>query len=57
MITPSMQAKAAGHNSLAALSRSVDVSVQTLINWHRNKPKLFNAVCRGAVIDNHTKPR
>lgn len=49
-MTPSEQCKAAGLNSLAQLSRISGVSVQTLINWHRNKPMLFAAVVDGAVV-------
>lgn len=49
-MTPSEQCKAAGLNSLAQLSRISGVSVQTLINWHRNKPRLFAVVVAGAVV-------
>ncbi len=46
---PSEQCKAAGLDSLAELVRITEVSEQTLINWHRNKPKLFRTTVLGAV--------
>jgi hypothetical protein len=46
---PSEQCKQAGLNSLAELIEISGVSEQTLINWHRNKPKLFAVVVAGAV--------
>lgn len=48
-VTPSEQCKTAGLFSLAELSRISGVSVQTLINWSRNKPKVFEIVILGAV--------
>lgn len=48
-ITPSMRCKAAGLKSLADLARISQVSEQTLINWHKNKPRLFSIVVAGAV--------
>ena len=44
-MTPSEQAKALGCKSLAAVSEAVGVSVQTLTNWHRDRPAVFVAVC------------
>lgn len=49
-MTPSEQCKAAGLKSLAELVRISEVSEQTLINWHRNKPVLFATVVAGAVM-------
>ena len=49
-MTPSEQCKAAGLKSLAELVRIIGVSEQTLINWHRNKPRLFACVIAGAVV-------
>jgi hypothetical protein len=46
---PSDQCKAAGLKSLAELSRISGESVQTLNNWHRNKPKLFEIVLKGCL--------
>jgi hypothetical protein len=46
-MTPSQQAKKAGLDSLAELSRLSGVSIQTLINWHKNKAALFEIVCLG----------
>ena len=49
-MTPSEQCKAAGLKSLAELAQISGVSVQTLINWHRDKPALFATVVAGAVV-------
>jgi len=48
-MTPSEQCKAAGLASLSELSRISVVSIQTLRNWHKNKPVLFAVVVAGAV--------
>ena len=48
-VTPSQQCKAAGLKSLAELVEATGTSEQTLINWHRDKPKLFDVVIAGAV--------
>lgn len=48
-MTPSEQCKSAGLRSLAELSRITGCSVQLLINWHRERPKLFDVVVAGAV--------
>lgn len=55
-MTPSQVAKAAGLKSLSQVSRMTDVSLQTLTNWHRNKPKLFAVVIAGcmACLDEST---
>jgi hypothetical protein len=49
-MTPSEQCKTAGLKSLAELAKISGVSVQTLINWHRDKPALFAVVVAGAVV-------
>lgn len=49
-MTPSEQCKAAGLKSLAELAKISGVSVQTLINWHKDKPALFATVVAGAVV-------
>lgn len=46
---PSYMCKEYGLKSLAELSRISDVSVQTLINWSNDKPKLFLLVIKGAA--------
>jgi hypothetical protein len=51
-MTPSEQCKAAGLKSLAELANISGVSVQTLINWSRDKPALFATVVAGAVVIN-----
>jgi len=50
-MTPSEQCKAAGLKSLAELSRILQVSEQTLINWHKDKPVLFRCALAGAVAE------
>lgn len=47
--TPSAACKRAWLKSLAELVRTSEVSEQTLINWHKNKPRLFAVVVAGAV--------
>jgi hypothetical protein len=47
--TPSQQAKAAGLKSLTEVSIQTGVSLQTLINWHENKPRLFAVVLAGCA--------
>lgn len=54
-MTPSLQCKQAGLKSLAELSRMSGVSEQTLINWHKYKPVLFNLVCLGAARAKETE--
>ena len=46
---PSDQAKAAGLKSLAQVSKLTGTSVQTLINWDKNKPLLFAVVLAGCA--------
>ena len=46
---PSDQCKKAGLDSLAELAALSTCSQRTLINWHKNKPVLFECVLRGAV--------
>lgn len=46
---PSERAKMAGLAGLEELSKITEQSVQTLNNWHKNKPKLFEVVVLGAV--------
>lgn len=48
-MTPSQQAKQAGLDSLAEVSRMTGVRFQTLNNWARNKPDLFQVVIAGCV--------
>ena len=49
-MSPSEQCRAAGLKSLAELAKISGVSVQTLINWHKDKPALFATVVSGAVV-------
>lgn len=46
-MTPSQQAKAAGLKSLAVVAEMTGQSVQTLSNWAKNKPELFQIVLAG----------
>jgi hypothetical protein len=52
-MTPAKQAKAAGLESLAEVAEITGQSVQTLGNWHREKPKLFKTVIAGASLLKH----
>ncbi len=47
---PSEECKEAGLKSLAELSDMTEVSVQTLNNWFKDKPALFDIVLVGAVV-------
>jgi hypothetical protein len=49
-MTPSQQAKAHGYKTLSELASIVGVDRQTLDNWAKNKPKLFQAVLLGARL-------
>jgi hypothetical protein len=51
-MTPSQQAKSAGLNSLADVSKKTGVSNQTLHNWAKYKPQLFNIVLKGCANEN-----
>lgn len=46
-MTPSQQARSIGLKSLAQVTRATDTSKQTLQNWHKYKPRLFNIVLIG----------
>lgn len=46
-MTPSQQAKAEGLKSLSQVSEMTGQSLQTLSNWAKNKPELFNIVLLG----------
>ena len=48
-MTPSQQAKSLGLASLAEVTRLTGVSKETLTNWHRSKPKLFQIVLVGCM--------
>ena len=51
---PSEQCKQAGLKSLAELIEITGVCEKTLINWHKNKPKLFSVVIAGAIVIKRT---
>ena len=46
---PSERAKALGLKSLAQVSELTGQSVQTLSNWAKNKPELFEVVLLGCA--------
>ena len=46
-MTASQLAKRMGLKSLTEVSEHTDTSLQTLINWSKHKPKLFNVVLLG----------
>ena len=48
-MTPSDTAKAAGLKNLSQVRDLTGTSLQTLDNWHKNKPKLFAVVLSGCV--------
>ncbi len=50
-LTASRQAKALGLISLTQVSGMTGVSLNTLINWHRNKHRLFNIVLIGCLTE------
>jgi len=50
-MTPSQQAKSAGLKSLSQVSELTGQSLQTLGNWHRDKPELFRIVLLGCIAD------
>ena len=50
-MTPAKQAKALGLKSLAQVSALTGVSLQTLDNWSKNKPKLFKTVLQGCIFE------
>jgi hypothetical protein len=48
-MTPSQTAKQLGCKSLSQVSQLTGTSLQTLSNWHKDKPELFRVVCTGVV--------
>lgn len=48
-MTPSKQAKASGLKSLSQVSEMTGQSLQTLINWSKNKQQLFDVVLKGCA--------
>jgi len=48
-MTPSQAAKALGCKSLSQVTQLTGVSLQTLSNWHKDKPELFKIVLLGCV--------
>jgi len=52
-VKPSEKCKAAGLKSLAELAEISGASIQTLNNWFKNKPIIFDLVLRGAIMKKH----
>ena len=50
-MTPAEQAKAAGLKSLTQVSQITGQSLNTLTNWHRDKPDLYRIVLLGCLAD------
>lgn len=48
-MSPSKKCKEAGLSSLAELSEISTVSVNTLHNWFKHKPVVFETVLRGSI--------
>lgn len=48
-MTASQKAKQLGCKSLTQVAELAGASLQTLTNWHKNKPELFYVVCVGAA--------
>jgi transcriptional regulator with XRE-family HTH domain len=44
MTTAAQQCRRDAGLTLAEVSRRIDVSRQTLTNWHRDRPKVFAAI-------------
>lgn len=49
IMTPSQQAKSVGLKSLTQVSKLTGQSLNTLTNWHRDKPELFKVVLLGCL--------
>jgi hypothetical protein len=49
-MTASQKAKQLGCKSLTQVAELTGASLQTLTNWHKNKPELFMVVCVGVSI-------
>ncbi len=59
-MTPSEQAKSAGLESLAEVSRISGVQIRTLNNWHKHKQQLFKVLLMGCAVEKGniwTKPK
>ena len=52
---PSEKCKLAGLKSLAELAEITGESVQTLNNWHKNKPRFFDIVLAGTIEEKRRK--
>jgi hypothetical protein len=50
-MTPAQQAKSVGLKSLTQVHQITGVSLNTLTNWHRDKPELFRIVLLGCLSD------
>ena len=48
-------AKQAGLKSLDELSDLSGVQVQTLINWHKSRPRAFDLLLKGATAEKYLR--
>lgn len=49
-MTPSQKAKSVGLKSLTQVMELTGVSLNTLSNWHREKPDLYDVVLLGCLV-------
>ena len=54
--TPARLAKQAGLKNLKQVSELTHVSVQTLTNWVKDKPELFQVVLKGCLAELEQNP-
>lgn len=50
-VTPSQHAKILGLKNLTQVSQITGTSLNTLTNWHRDKPELFRIVLKGCISE------
>lgn len=50
-MTPAQQAKSLGLKNLTQVSQMTGISLETLANWHKNRPRLFRIVLIGCKAE------
>jgi len=53
--TPAIEVKYSGLSTLKEVADMCNVSVQTLSNWHKSRPELFDVVIVGVASIKHNK--
>jgi len=53
--TPANEVKYSGLSSLKEVADACNVSVQTLSNWHKSRPELFDVIVIGVASIKHNK--